>query len=141
MSNLGQKAPGDNTDLANEMSAETDLYDDVVKVTDQKSPRVYIREGIVKRLVERGVPDDKTSVTVAVNDITEFALNMLITELVTFNDLAVLERELTDRLEELTIANLETAKLLSEIGITAELKGSLKTFRQIVEESRPKEAV
>ena len=141
MSDLAKKASEDDTDIERELAAEGDLYDEAVKVTDQKSPRVYIREGIVKRLVERGVPDDKTSITVAVNDITEFALNMLITELVTFNDLAVLERELTDRVEELTIANLETAKLLSEIGITAELKGSLKTFRQIVEESRPKEGV
>ena len=137
MEQIDQKL-NDALDIGDDQELNTDGVEESTPVSSRKSPRLVVRNTILKRLVARGIPDDMPSLTTAVNDTTEFALDVLLTDLVTLNDLAALERELTDRVEELSITNLETMRVLLEIGTTAELRGSLKTFKRIVEENRPK---
>jgi hypothetical protein len=107
----------------------------------QRAPRVFIRQSIVRQLVESGISNDITSVTKAVNEILDYAITSRQAEMVNMNDILAIEQGLADRIEELTAVNIAMAKLLCDLDTVIERDRIFGSFTAIVKSRTPAKAI
>src|SRR5690348_12402430 len=81
------------------------------KFSALSAPRIFIRSGLIKELEKLGLENEVSAVTRAVNAIVEHYIAYRTMEIPTMVDLLAVEQDLSCRLRELTVANLEIAKI------------------------------
>jgi hypothetical protein len=126
---------------ATELSATEEEGGEPTGLTGQRAPRVFIRETIIRRLVNSGVPDDVASITKAVNELLDYALTSHPVEMVNMADVVAIEQSLADRVEELTATNIALAKVLYDLGAVIELDRIFGSFKTIAKSRIPANAL
>jgi hypothetical protein len=106
----------------------------------QRTPRVFIRETIIRRLVKGGVSNDIASIGKAVNDLLDYTLTSHQAEMVNMADVVAIEQSLSDRLEELTATNIALARLLYDLGAVIEVDRIFGSFNAIAKSRVPANA-
>jgi hypothetical protein len=114
-----------------------EVYKEYVLPSNRSSVKLFIRGSVLKELVKRGISDDTTSLTKAVNDILEYAMASAQTELTNMSDVVAMEQALADRIEELTAANMGMTKLLYDISWIVEINGTYNSFREVAKSKIP----
>ena len=100
--------------------------------SQQVGARVFVRTTVLKRLAKAGVRDERDPMTNAINDRLDYVLTSQDGWSSTLFDLAGAELTLANRLDELNIANLEIARLLTDLDSKTEEQQIQQSFRGLV---------
>ncbi len=95
----------------------------------QRNPRIYVQADVVDRLAKLGFPTDSVSIGSAVNSLADMGLTLGLAYIPDASDLAVIEKSLADRTEELTQATLSLMQLMVELSATSEYKTLFHSFK------------
>jgi len=100
-------------------------------ISQNRNPRIHIRQDVVTDLVTLGVPDNPTDIAHAVGQITKQAIAGGTAYLPDLGDITALEAALVDRVAELTRVNAEVLKHLSELSAIGEETGHNQTIQTL----------
>jgi hypothetical protein len=99
--------------------------------SQNRNPRIHIRQDIVAELVALGVADNPTAVAYAVGEITKFAIARGTTYLTDLGDITAMEVAVVDRLAKLTTLNAELLRQLSELAAVDEESSHTRTIQTL----------
>ena len=95
--------------------------------------RLFIKTRMIRKLVAHGIPDDTHSLSLATNQILDYAIEATLARPTTLSDLLAVEEDLTIRVEELTACNLGLAKLLADLAATLDYQQRYNRIREMVQ--------
>lgn len=123
--------------MKNEQKVDKDDNEAVAFSTmlSRNNPRICIRKPLIAKLVALGIPDDAVAISAAVNDLTDMSIESGAAYLPQLTDVITVQKGVNDRIEELTLVNLQLLKLLAELGAIGEYRSIMFSLKQQAKET------